>query len=1038
MLSFSNLRTSWKQAEERHQQITMLGGEPGIGKTTLATSLARRTWEQGAIVLYGRCDEDLGIPYQPWVEAFAHLVRHGPERLFDDHTHSRVAELARLLPELSDRTGVAASEVLPDESERYLLYGAAADLLERSSELAPTLVVLDDLHWADRPTIQLLRHIVTSCSQLRLMIIGTYRDSELGAGHPLADALATFHREHGVDRVSLQGLGDMDLLEMLESLVDEEMPNGGIPLRNALLDETRGNPFFVGEILRNLRETGDIAQNQDGRWEIIENVDLSRLPVSIREVVGHRVGRLGRSAAQWMTMAAVIGRDFDIELLANVVQVDQEDLMGTLEAAVESGILVEGEVAGQFSFAHALTEHALYHDLSALRRARAHRSVAEAIEDSCDGDFSTRVGELAYHWANATQPQELDKAIEYAQLAGDRAIQQLAPDEAVRWYDEALQMLQRQDPSNVGRRASLLVCLGEAQRQIGNPDHRETLLEAAHLASDIGDTSTLVSAALANNRGFHSSTSSGDEERVTVLQLALDQLGEVDTLERARLLSILSAETLHFLLFDDRFELAEAAVECARRVGDPATLADVLVRSNESISMPATLDLRVAWAEEACEKAPPENHFLQWLTHGVRAIVAHESADVSKMRESLRIFDEEGTRIGQPLCQWVNGIYQSWHQLLLGDLAEAERLAEQALNLGLESAQPDALFLYGTQIIDIRFCQGRMGELLPLIDQLNDEYPGPTAFRALQCLAAAEAGDVALARELLDRDMASEFEVYEGATWLTAQVAWAIAAVGCGHDEAAQFLRDRLSPWHSQIATIAITGGMGCVARVLGMLSSQLRRFDESDEWYREALQIDQSMESPMHIAWTAVSWATCSSNAIDRGDREKLQSSGMALQAHRVQDFLVSNPKRRPGASATVHQLKSVVRSWLMEAGAFLGFPFRQPFVLRPVVGGKPEPTIRRRHGLRPPATGSSSMWHSRGRISGHGAFPGGSPSLPLRRGPSPRATSSAKAEDPVRTRSRTTQCTQGAHGRAKTRSIEFPFVGTAGWGSHSWSRAR
>ena len=122
----------------------------------------------------------------------------------------------------------------------------------------------------------------------------------------------------GVDRISLQGLGDIDLLEMLESLIDEEMPNGGIPLRNALLDETRGNPFFVGEILRNLRETGDIAQNRDGRWEIIDNVDLSRLPVSIREVVGHRVGRLGRSAAQWMTMAAVIGRDFDIGLLANV------------------------------------------------------------------------------------------------------------------------------------------------------------------------------------------------------------------------------------------------------------------------------------------------------------------------------------------------------------------------------------------------------------------------------------------------------------------------------------------------------------------------------------------------------------------------------------------------------------------------------------------------------------------------------------------------------------------------------------------------
>jgi DNA-binding SARP family transcriptional activator len=863
------LEDAWKEAKERNHRIAMLDGEPGIGKTSLATALATRAWEQGGIVLYGRCDEDLGMPYQPWVESFGHLVRHGPALLFDEHTHSRVAELARLLPELSDRTGVAVSEVLPDESERYLLYGAATDLLERCSELAPTLVVLDDLHWADRPTIQLLRHVATSCSQLRVMIVGTFRDSEIGAGHPLADALATFHREHGVDRLSLQGLGDSELLEMLESLLGEELPNHGVPLRNALLDETRGNPFFVGEILRSLSETGAIARNQNGQL-IIDNVDLSRLPVSIREVVSHRVGRLGRSAAQWMTMAAVIGRDFDIELLANVVQVDQEDLMGTLEAAVESGILIESEVPGQFSFAHALTEHTLYRDQSALRRSRAHRSVAEAIEDSCDGDFTTRVAELAYHWANATQPQEFGKAIEYAQLAGDRAIHQLAPDEAVRWYDESLQMLHRQDPDDVSRRASLLVRLGDAQRQIGNPDHRESLLEAAHLAGGVGDTSTLVNAALANNRGFHSSTSSGDEERVAILQLALDQIGEVDTLERSRLLSILSAETLHFLPYDDRFELASAAVECARRVGDPATLADVLVRSNESISMPATLDLRVAWAEEACRIAPTENHLLQWLTHGVRAIVAHESADVNKMRESLRIFDEEAARIGQPLCQWVSCIYQSWHQLLLGDLAEAERLAELALNLGLESAQPDALLLYGTQIIDIRLCQGRMGELLPLMDQLSGEYPGPTAFRALQCLAAAEAGDTALSRELLDRDMASGLEVYEGATWLTAQVAWAIAAVGCGHDEAAEFLRDRLSPWHSQIATIAITGGMGCVARVLGMLTAQLKQFDDSDRWYREALQIDQSMESPMHIAWTRTSWAAMLLTRGRPGDRQK------------------------------------------------------------------------------------------------------------------------------------------------------------------------
>ncbi len=881
------LRALWKQAEEGSLRVGMLGGEPGIGKTSLAATLATEAWESGGIVLYGRCDDGLGLPYQPWVEAFSHLIRHGPDALLEGHLTTRFAELARLLPELSERTGVEASTVLPDESERYLLFGAVVDLVNNCSTIAPTLLVLDDLHWADRPTVQLLRHVVTSDSQWRVMIVGTFRDSELGGDHPLAEALATFHREQGVDRFSLRGLGDLDLMEMLESHLREDLPDDAIPLRNALLEETGGNPFFVSEMLRHLRETGAVTQAGDERSMDRQHLDLTGLPVSLREVIGHRVGRLGRSAVQWLTMAAVIGRDFDIELLASVVNIDQADLVTPLESAVEAGILVEGPVAGQFSFAHALTGRALYQDLSVLRRARAHRSVAEAIEDQCGGDVAHRVGELAFHWANATQPQELGKAIDYAQRAGDRALLQLAPDEAARWYGEALQLLDHEDPDNTARRASLLVQLGEAQRQTGSPEHRATLLEAARLASDADDTETLVRAALANNRGFHSSTSSGDEERVAVLRLALERLGDIDTPERARLLAVLSAETLHFLLFDERFALAVAAVECARRAGDPITLADVLVRSHESISMPGTLDLRVAWAQEACDIAPEDNHFLRWLVHGVRSIVAHESADLTAMRQSLEIFKTEAERIGQPLCLWVNQIYQSWNQILVGDLAEAERLSEEALHAGLASGEPDALFLYGTQIIDIRFCQGRMGELLPLMEQMTIDYPGPTAFRALHCLSAAEAGDLELARDLVDRDLTSGLEVYEGATWLTAQVAWAIAAVRCNHGEAAQFIYDRLVPWHGKIATIAITAGMGCVDRALGILATHLGDFGLADRWFGEALAIDYAMESPMHIAWTQTSWGDMLVRRGGTPDRTKAaELIGLALAAAQNFDF--------------------------------------------------------------------------------------------------------------------------------------------------------
>jgi class 3 adenylate cyclase/tetratricopeptide (TPR) repeat protein len=851
------------------RRIVLISGEPGIGKTSLAAALAGSVLEQGAVVLYGRCDEDLGIPYQPWVEALDHLVRIGPPSLFDNLLPTRVAELARLVPEITDRTGVAVSRTVADESERYLLFGAVVDLLSRCSEIAPTLLVLDDLHWADGPTVQLLRHVISAQPPIRLCVIGTYRDSELGVEHPLTDALAVLHREAGVERFSLTGLGDDELLALLENYAGHEILEDGLLLRDALLAETGGNPFFVREILRHLAETGVIAQGDTGRWETHVDLTASGLPVSVREVIGHRVGRLGRTVAQWLTTAAVVGRDFDVDLLANVVQIDQEELTIALEAAVQAGILVEGETPGQFSFAHALFEHSLYRDLSSLRRARAHRAVAEAIEDECQGNVTSRIGELAYHWARATQLQEPQKAIKYAQLAGDRALQQLAPDEAIRWYSDALQMLERQNPADTQLRASLLVGLGDAQRQTGDPNHRETLLEAARLADAVEDTATLVKAALANNRGFHSSTGSGDEERVSVLRRALDRLGEVNTPERAWLLAILSAETLHFLQFDERLELAKAAVQCARRAGDRTTLADVLVRSHEAISMPETLELRSAWAQEACELVETDHGFLRWLTHGVRAIVALEAADLPKMRKSLRVFDEEATQIGQPVCQWVHCIYQSWYHILLGDLAGAEEFADKALSLGLETGQPDAMLLYGSQLFDIRFCQGRLGELVPIIEQLMHDYPGPTIFRSLQCLAVAESGDLDEARRLLDRDAACHFEIWQGAPSVTANVAWTIAAWRCGYVEAAQILYDRLSPWHHQMATIGITAAMGCIARFLALLADLMEEFDLSEGWFNEALEIDQSMESPIHIAWTKTAWANMLARRNRPGDKE-------------------------------------------------------------------------------------------------------------------------------------------------------------------------
>ena len=239
-----------------------------------------------------------------------------------------------------------------------------------------------------------------------------------------------------------------------------------------------------------------------------------------------------------------------------------------MRPAVAAAVLTEADVAGRYTFAHALIEHALYDELSAGRRGRTHRMVAEALEEICGDDPAERIGELAYHWAHATQPPDAGKAIAYAQRAGDRALAQLAPDEALRWYRDALDLLDRAPADDPHRRAALLLGLGDAQRQTGDPAHRETLLAAGRLADDIDAIDILVRAALRNNRGWNSIVGGVDHERVEMLTRALARLGDADSPDRARLLALLCVERTWDADFDERLSMATQAVDIARRTGD--------------------------------------------------------------------------------------------------------------------------------------------------------------------------------------------------------------------------------------------------------------------------------------------------------------------------------------------------------------------------------------------------------------------------------------------------------------------------------------
>ena len=312
----------------------LISGEAGQGKTTLVAEAARNAYADGSCVLFGHCEEDLAAPYQLFVEALGHYVRHAPEEQLLAHVAAQGSELSRLVPSLAGRIpDLPPSRASDTDTERYLLFSAVIGLLAQVSLDQPVVLVLDDLQWADKGSLVLLRHIMATDQPMRVLIIGTFRDSELSQAHPLFDTLAALRRQDEVSRMELAGLDDSGVVAFMEAIAGYTLDDAALALAHAVCRDTDGNPFFVSEILRHLSEAGVIYQDGTGRWVADRSPEGMTLPNSLREVIGARVGRLGPHSGQVLSLASVIGRDFDLDLLSTATETSEEELLDILDAA---------------------------------------------------------------------------------------------------------------------------------------------------------------------------------------------------------------------------------------------------------------------------------------------------------------------------------------------------------------------------------------------------------------------------------------------------------------------------------------------------------------------------------------------------------------------------------------------------------------------------------------------------------------------------------------------------------------------------------
>ena len=450
LAELGQLKAALEQAIAGRGSSFAIAGEPGIGKSRLAQELGRYATLRGASVLCGRASDAGGAtPYLPFLEALDDCLRKLPAEVARPLLGARAPLIARLLPQLAPRLPPDPDGAVPTvENDRYVLFQVVLDLMRELAAPAGLLLVLEDLHWADEPTLRLFQHVARHLAGARMLVLATYRDVEVDRRHPIRAVLADLRRDRLCEHIALRGLS----LEEVRTLVGEEaLPEA---LARALLRETHGNPFFFSELLKHLTEEGRIAWKEGllapPSMGLLDPPSIAGMgiPESVREVIDRRVARLGDATGRTLTLAATIGDSFRWDLLTAASDDGEEVLLDSLDQALAAQIVrPQSGREGTYDFVHALIRHTLYETQSAPRRARLHRGIGAALERLYGSTPESHLDELAHHYCRAG-PAEIDKAIAYSIRAGVHAGGVLAFEEAAAHYQRALDLLSGRGPPN--------------------------------------------------------------------------------------------------------------------------------------------------------------------------------------------------------------------------------------------------------------------------------------------------------------------------------------------------------------------------------------------------------------------------------------------------------------------------------------------------------------------------------------------------------------------------------------------------------------
>lgn len=860
-------------------RIIALSGEAGIGKTCTANIAEEIASAKGIKTFSGYCHEYAGAPpYWPWIQLLREWVESSSEEALRALPKDTLSIISGLLPELNTilKEPPPPIEVQSDDIARFKLFDALTSLWKKSSTDSPIMLVIDDLHWADISSLKMLEFFSREISRSPILLMVTFRESEISRTHPLSDILAEISRSVGYHRIDLTGLSLVEASQYFAIVTGELLPSAKV---NHIYDRTEGNPLFLSEMAR-------YFQREDIRAGVGHqalNSDSFPLPQGIQEVIGRRLNQISVDSNTMLKLASVIGNRFNLSLLNALCRKEPvlNNLEGLLDEALNCHVLTMTNEPQQYQFSHALIRDTLYGEISLSQRNALHNQIADYLEGQCRGEEDDRLIPLAHHYAASLPNGDKDKTLHYSELAGRQSDKMLAFEEAANFYQTALDLI---SPSPANRRFTLFLRQGESLLNAGESlKSMQAFRNALDIASALECFPEVARAAILFEEASWRTGMPG-KVAVNLLRHAYNLLDDQNSLLQVSVLSSLTRA----LIFTGDLEASHIvnfkAEKMARELGDESSLVFVLLSGMAARWGPERLTSRLTAAREAIGLAKElgEKKRLVDLA-GWYMFDLMEAGDTSEAKKMYELQEQLARQLHQPYWIYVGRIFQATYALFHGRLHESETLAVQAMDMGGQLTGQDVAGVFGLQIFNVRREQGRLKEIETVVTEFLSNTSMEQTWKPGLAVLYAELDKYELAQKEFGEMSADNFAaIPRDALWPGCITYLAEVCVYLQDRGAAAALRNFLLPHDGyNIVVGAFTACHGAAARLIGMLEALMELWDEAERHFNSAIEMNDRQGAKPWLAHSQYEYARMLLKRDAEGDRNK--ASQMLLSSQMI-----------------------------------------------------------------------------------------------------------------------------------------------------------